>query len=100
MTLNQLFNFISTLVKGYITVAVVAQWQSTGGQNHLSWVKFPIITSFSLMMFNTNHLWFDYHLIYLYYPYEYLFDITYFHIHTGSLQLHVYFLFMYLQLCK
>ena len=27
-------------------MAVVAQWQSTGGHNQLSWVQFPAIASF------------------------------------------------------
>ena len=29
-----------------IAVAIVAQWQSTGGHNQLSWVQFPALPSF------------------------------------------------------
>ena len=33
-------------MKGGIAVAIIAQWQSTGGHNQLSWVPFPAIAVF------------------------------------------------------
>ena len=31
-------------------MVIVAQWQSTGGHNQLSWVQFPAITSFVISL--------------------------------------------------
>ena len=32
-------------------MAIVAQWQSTGGHNYQSWVQFPAIASFMFSLF-------------------------------------------------
>ena len=41
------------------SLAIVTQWQSTGGHNQLFWIQFPATTSFIFSLFMMFGLQFD-----------------------------------------